>query len=156
VNVVVSDSTVRRALREAELETMEKPIKPQLSNKNVKERLKFAKQDKFWTIEDWKHVIFSDETKISRFCSDGRSWCWLRDGESKKRRHIKETVKHGGGSVMVWGCMTAYILGFMCRILGTMDQYLSKSILEDELLKIIQWFKVVSSSNMTTTPNIGH
>ena len=30
-----------------------------------------------WTIDDWKHMIFSDETKIHKFNSDGKSWCWV-------------------------------------------------------------------------------
>lgn len=140
VNVIVSDNTVRRALQEAGLDAVEKAKKPRLSSKNIRARLEFAKMYEFWTHDDWKRVIFSDESKINRFCSDGRSWCWMRDGESKQRRHVKETDKHGGGSVMVWGCMTAEGPGFMCRIVGNMDQYLYKSILEDELLQTIKWY----------------
>jgi transposase len=83
LNVEVSERTVRRALQEAGLEAMEKEKKPKLSAKNIKARLEFAWQHKDWTIEDWKRVIWSDETKINRFCSDGCSWCWVRDGESR-------------------------------------------------------------------------
>jgi len=48
------------------------------SEKNRKDRLAFAKSHKDWTVEDWKTVIFSDETKINRFGSDGQKWTWFR------------------------------------------------------------------------------
>src|SRR4051794_37514246 len=57
--------------------------------------------------------------------------------ESDQLRHVKQTVKHGGGSVMIWACMTAEGPGFMCKIHGNMDQYVYKSILEVELVKTI-------------------
>jgi DDE superfamily endonuclease len=108
----------------------------------VKACLDFAKAHKDWTIDDRKRVIWSDESKINRFCSDGRSWYWARDGESVQGRHIKQTVKHGGGSIMVWGCMTAQGPGYLCKIEGTMDQHLYKSILEDELSKTIEYYEM--------------
>src|SRR5215470_6613827 len=138
--VEVSDLTVRRALQEAGLKAREKEAKPKLSAKNIKARLEFARRHRHWTVADWKRVIWSDETKINRFCSDGRSWCWARDGETRRPRHVKQTVKHGGGSLMIWGCMTAHGTGFMCKIEGTMDQHLYKQILEDELLRTIEWY----------------
>lgn len=140
LNIEVSDRTVRRTLQEAGLKAAEKEKKPKLSAKNIKARLEFAKRHQHWTIEDWKRVIWSDESKINRFCSDGRSRFWKRDGESRQPRHVKQTVKHGGGSVMIWGCMTVHGPGFMCRIVDKMDQHLYKSILEDDLLKTIEWY----------------
>ena len=142
LDIEASDSTVRRTLREAGLEAMEKEKRPKLSVKNIKARLKFAKRYKDWMIEDWKCVIWSDESKINRFCSDGCAWCWVCDGESRQPRHIKETVKHGGGSIMIWGCMTAHGPGFMCKLIGTMDQHVYKSILEGELLTTIDWYNL--------------
>jgi len=53
-------------------------------------------------------VGFSDETKINRFKLDGRSWCWIGDGERVGPQHVHKTAKHGGGSVMIWGCMTVF------------------------------------------------
>ena len=69
------DNTLRSALRDARLSACEKIPKPCLSQKNVRERLRFAKIHKEWIVEDWKRVVFSDETKINRFNSDGRTWC---------------------------------------------------------------------------------
>ena len=41
---------------------------------------------------------------------------------------------------MIWGCMTIKGTGHMCKINGTMDQQLYRSILEDELLQTIDWY----------------
>ena len=60
--------------------------------------------------------------------------------EALQDRHVKETVKHGGGSIIVWGCMTMHGPGYMCKIDGTMDQHLYKQILEDELSKTIEYY----------------
>jgi len=43
---------------------------------------------------------------------------------------------------MIWGSMTTYGPEFMCKIEGTMDQHLYKSILEDDLLKTIEWYEM--------------
>ncbi|KAG1617459.1 hypothetical protein G6F44_013053 [Rhizopus delemar] len=88
---------------------------------------------KDWTVDDWKRVIWSDETKINRFNSDGRTWAWIRSRESLKSHHVKMTVKHGGGSIMLWSAITYAGVGWMCKINGNMDKALYKEILEDEL-----------------------
>jgi proteic killer suppression protein len=33
--------------------------------------------------------VWSDETKINRFCSGGRKWAWIRDGEQIQAKHAK-------------------------------------------------------------------
>ena len=138
LDIKVNEHTVRRALKDAGLEAMKKEKRPKLSVKNIKERLEFAKKYKDWTVEDWKHVIWSDETKINRFCSDGYSWCWVADKNNLQSHQISQTVKHGGGSIMIWGCMTAFGPGYMCQIMGAMDKEVYISILEDCLLPTIK------------------
>ena len=53
-------------------------------------------------------VPFCDKTKINKFNSNGRSWSWIKDGECVRPQYVHETMKHGGGSVMIWGCMMAF------------------------------------------------
>ena len=92
--------------------------------------MNFAQKYSNWTIDDWKRVIWSDETKISRLGSDGRLWYWKKPGERLKRQHVRETLKYGGGSLMVWGCMLYSGVGWMCRIDGGMDSQLYTEILD--------------------------
>ena len=53
----------------------------------------FAESHKDWTVEDWKRVIWSDETKINRLGSDGKKWVWKRPGEGLSDRLVQGTVK---------------------------------------------------------------
>jgi hypothetical protein len=38
----------------------------------------FVSTHLYWTAEDWKQVIWSDETKINHLGSDGRKWVYKR------------------------------------------------------------------------------
>jgi len=47
---------------------------------------------------------------------------WQQPGEEYKDKCVLPTVKHGGGSVMVWGCMSAASTGELQFIEGTMNE----------------------------------
>ena len=83
-----------------------KQKKPKLTLLQIKGQLEFARRHCHWTNDDRDRVVFSDETKINRFSSDGRSRCWFRDGQSRSVGLVQQTVKFGGGGVMMWGCIT--------------------------------------------------
>jgi len=60
-------------------------------------------------VEDWKRVLWSDETKINRIGSDGRSYTWKQWGAPLCDCTTTPTVKHGGGNnLMVWGYTVPY------------------------------------------------
>ena len=135
--IKVNPETVRRVLRKAGLGAIEKQPKTLLSVKNIKKRLEWCREHKDWTVDDWKRVIWTDKTKINRFNSDGRQWAWIRSGEQLQNHHVKLTVKHGGGSIMLWSAITYAGVGWVCKISGNMDKTLYKEILEDELEQTI-------------------
>ncbi len=112
---------------------------PLLSAKHHKAHLDYAHAHKDWTVEDWKRVVWSDETKINRLGSDGRKWVWKRPGEGLSDRLVKGTVKFGGGSVMIWGCMTWEGVGYAAKIDGRMDSDLYLQILKDDLLNTLEY-----------------
>lgn len=138
-SIKVSVDTVRRALKEKGLGAIEKKPKPALSYKNARKRLEWCKAHQDWTIEDWKRVVWSDETKVSRFNSDGRVWAWIRDGEAVQPKHVNGTYKHGGGGIMLWSAITYAGTGWLCQITGNMDKTLYQSILQDEQSKTIDF-----------------
>ena len=75
---------------------------PFLSARHCKACLDFAYAHKDWTMEDWKKVIWSDETKINCLETDGHKWAWKRAGEeSLNDRLVEGTLKFGGGSLMM-------------------------------------------------------
>lgn len=56
-------------------------------------------------MEDWKPVLWSNETKINLLGSGGVQWGWARPGEGLVDRLIIPTANCGGGSLVIWGCM---------------------------------------------------
>ena len=110
-----------------------KKKKPHLLQKHRRERMDFAIRHKDWTLDDWKRVVWSYETKINFLGSDGRKWAWKGAGEGLSDRLVEGIVKFGGGSVMVWGCMLWDGPGYACKIDGRIDGDLFIHILDDEL-----------------------
>jgi hypothetical protein len=139
-NTSVSTSTVHWCLKRGGLKAVKKKKKPLLSQRHRKERLDFAYTHKDWTVEDWKRVIWSDETKINRFGSDGVKYAWVGKGEANSEKAVTGTVKFGGGSLMMWGCMTWKGIGYSCKINGKMNADLYTDILEDDLLETMRFY----------------
>ncbi len=81
--------------------------KPLLKMMHKKARKQFAEDKQTKDMDYWNHVLWSDETKINVFGSDGVKCVWWQPGEEYKDKFVLPTVKHSGGSVMVWGCMSA-------------------------------------------------
>jgi transposase len=136
----VSTQTIRNALKKENLKAAVKAKKPLLLPQHIKARYDFAVKYQHWTEEDWFRVVFSDETKINCLGSDGRVWVWKKPGTGLTQQHVSGTVKFGGGSLMVWGCMTAHGVGYMCRIDGRMDGELYRDILDDYLFQTVDLY----------------
>lgn len=98
-NMDVSSQTICRALRKVGLRAGAKTKKPALKPRHKSARLDFAIEHQHWTMEDWKQVIWSDETKIMMKGSDGRKWVWKKRGEAPSDRTVQGTEKFGGGSL---------------------------------------------------------
>lgn len=140
INQPLSAQTTRRYLKKAGMKAVVKKKRPLLSQRHRKERLDFAISHQDWTIEDWKKVVWSDETKINRLGSDGRKWVWKKAGEGLSDRTVEGTVKFGGGCIMVWGCMLWEGVGYACKIDGRMDGELYIKIMEDDLQASLEYY----------------
>jgi len=84
--------------------------------------------------------VWSDETKINRFRSDGKDQVWIDKENRQDSRRIKQIVKFRGGNLMIWSCMRWEGVGYATRIEGKMNAQLYTDILGDELLKSLEWF----------------
>ena len=139
-NQSLSTQTVRNHLKKEGMKSVVKKKRPVLSTKHRKDRLDFALTHKDWTVEDWKRVVWSDETKINRMGSDGRQWVWKKAGEGLSDRVVQGTRKFEGGSLMMWGCMLWEGVGYACKIDGRMDGELYVKILQDELQESLTYY----------------
>ena len=130
--------TIRRMLRSQGLRGRSRKKKPLLSAANKKKRLLFAKKYQSWTPEDWRKVIFTDETRIKRFGSDSEHWCWRMTNEPVSARTTKPTVKADRGDFMIWGCFGYHGVGWAAKISGTMNSDLYLEVLEDEFKRSLE------------------
>jgi len=140
INQPLSAQTTHHYLKEAGMKAVVKKKRPLLTKHHRRERLDFAIQHQDWTTEDWKRVVWSDETKINRLGSDGRNWVWKKAGEGLSDRLVEGTLKFGGGYLMVWGCMLWDGVGYSCKIDGRMDGDLYVSILDEDLQASLEYY----------------
>ena len=77
----ISPQTVRNLLKKNNFHSVVKKKCPLLKKQHWQNRLKFAKYHENWTVKDWKRVLWSDETKINRIGSDGRTYTWKQKGK---------------------------------------------------------------------------
>lgn len=130
----VSARTVRRNLSEVGLKGRVRRKKPLLTQTHKEKRAAWSKEYESWEVKDWKRVWFTDESKFNLHGSDGRQYCRRRPGEELLDQNVKKTVKHGGGSIMVWGCITPNGPGRLHRIHGKMNAIMYCNIIEESLL----------------------
>jgi hypothetical protein len=78
--------------------------KPHLRLDNKNKILRWAKEHRHWTEEDWSvHNTFF-QSKFEVFGSQRRTFVRRRKNEKMMEECLMPSVKHGGGNVMVWGC----------------------------------------------------
>ena len=95
----------------------------------------------------WETVVWSDESKFNPFGSDGKVMVWRTPKDEFDPKCTIPTVKHGGGSVMVWGCFTKMEMGKLCVLDRTLDRIYYRQILEENLLPSVS--KLRLGSNFT-------
>lgn len=98
----VSTQTIRNRLHQGGLHARIPAIRIPLDHRQCQARLNWARQHSRWTANQWRHVVFSDE---SRFCldfNDGRRRVWRHRAERFADCAIAEHDRYGGASLMVW------------------------------------------------------
>ena len=103
---VASTATVKRRLAdEFGLKAYKPAKKPRLTPSMKAKRYAFAKAHQHWTTENWRKVLFSDESTVQQFTCRKRL---VRRpvGARYEDRYTIQTMKHPP-SIMVWGAMSA-------------------------------------------------
>lgn len=125
--------TIRRVLHNAGYHGRNIRKKPYINKVNRQKRTNFAKKHLNYGETFWNTVIFSDESKYNIHGSDGREKVWRKPNAELDPINMSGTVKHGGGSVMVWGCMSSAGVGNLVFIDTIMDRFIYLDILKNNL-----------------------
>uniref|UniRef100_A0A8R1ET42 HTH_Tnp_Tc3_2 domain-containing protein n=1 Tax=Caenorhabditis japonica TaxID=281687 RepID=A0A8R1ET42_CAEJA len=128
-----SRRTIRRRLQSNGLHGRRPVRKPFISEKNRSARVAWARAHLNWGRAEWAKHIWSDESKFNMFGSDGNTGIRRPVGARYLPKYQLPTVKHGGGSCMVWGCFSAGSMGPLRRIQGIMDRFQYEDILENTM-----------------------
>lgn len=133
LNLNVSEKTIRRRLKEKNLCSYFQKKKPLLRKANIKKRLAFAKEHVNKNMSFWESIIWSNESKFELRNPKRRFRVWCKSTERLQARHLQHTVKHGGGSLMVWGCFSSNAVGNIVKIDGKMTGESYVNILNENL-----------------------
>lgn len=135
LSLEISTRTIRRRLGEMNLHGRVARKVPQLSKQNIQQRLEFCRSNLNENQNrNWKNILFTDETKINLFGSDGKRYVRRYKNEELNPRCTLGTVKHGGGNIKMWGCFSYSGVGPLYWIKDIMTKEIYLHILETVML----------------------
>jgi len=101
INLNVSDRTIRRRLREANLYSRFAHKRPFISTINKKKRLQFAQRYANMSLEFWKKVLWTDESKFELRQLKKKSQLKKKNMEEEERS-LQEVIHNADGKIWWW------------------------------------------------------
>ena len=82
----------------------------------IHSRAKCIMNEKFCNF--WRSVLWPEETKIELLGHNDVKYVFRRNGERNEPKNTLPIVKHGGGSIILWGCFSAAGFGSLIESKG--------------------------------------
>jgi hypothetical protein len=100
--------------------------RPLLADRHRRSRLTWCLARRGWNLRTWRNIHWSDKSRFLLHVTDGRMRVWRHKNIAYTPRNIQPTVPYGGGSVMVWGCISHDCKLDLVTIQGNLtgDQYI--------------------------------
>ncbi|GFT39331.1 transposable element Tcb1 transposase [Trichonephila clavipes] len=102
IDKAISAATVRRRLHMNGLYARVPRVCVPLSVHSKGARLKWCREHGNWTVSDWGHVMFTDESRFALEPDDKCIRIWRKQGTRNQSQNITEHHAFRGGSIMVW------------------------------------------------------
>ncbi len=129
----LSVNTIRRAISRYQLKLYHAKRKPYVNMVQKRRRDLWAKAHLKWTVSKWKSVLWSDESKFDILVGNhGRRVLWAKEEGDLPSCHQRSVQKPA--SLMVWGCVSAYGMGSLHVLEGTMNAERYIKVLEQHVL----------------------
>ena len=116
----VSASTVLRRLHERHLRQYRPCLVHLLTKEQKRARLDWAMRHCHWR-NQWRRIIWSDESRFLLRSVDGRMLVWRLPGERLNDKFVVEVTQAGGGSVHVWGAIWTGVRSELIRLHGSVN-----------------------------------
>lgn len=119
----VGEYIIRSALRTRGFKRWIARAKPPLSEKNRRERLQWAREHVSWTLDQWKQILWTDETWVTGG-RHKRQWVTRRSGEELDLTCVVDKIRRRRGW-MFWGSFNGVEKGpclFWEKEWGTINQ----------------------------------
>jgi transposase len=126
----ISGASTWRILNENGLNKVKPTRKPGLTKAMKRARYQFALDHKDWTIDDWKNIIWSDETSFVLGVRRGGLKVWRTTAEAYDKTVVRNRWK-GFSSFMFWGCFSYNHKGPMH--IWTTETAKEKKVAQEEL-----------------------
>jgi len=94
--------TIRAYLKQGGIRAYSAVCKPLLTSSQRKARLQWARTHRDWDADEWRLVIFSDESTVSLLQGAQKRLCYRRSEQSLDPKCVRGSVKFPT-KVMVWG-----------------------------------------------------
>jgi len=105
LNITISASTIQRTLKKLGYSKCKPTMKPGLTPEMKAARYQFALEHKDWTLEDWKKVIWTDETSVLLNYWKGSFRIWRKKEEKYFKTCTRRRFK-GASQFMFWGAFS--------------------------------------------------
>ncbi|GFX00662.1 transposable element Tcb2 transposase [Trichonephila clavipes] len=112
----VSTQTVRKRLHGVRLCSRRPILYVRLTSRHRRDRREWATKHVNWWRNEWTNVPFSDESRFSVHPDYRRIFIWRDHGSRNNPAFVYESVRFGGGGVLVYGgisidgCTDLYII----------------------------------------------
>lgn len=131
--VQVTPRTVRLRLFQCGRFSYVAPKKPLLTARHRDLRVQWVQERAAWTPQQWRRVLFSDETPLYLVQMTQRRYYRSVRGVGRLRNIIQPRLQSGGGSMMVWGAFSSRGPLQLHRVQGTLNAETYVGILEEHV-----------------------